>query len=191
MYTGLMDRAQTTFTPAGLDVPSYWSNGNHDVLVQGNEDATAPLEDIATACFKALGTTLALPPSSPGPDFVPDPNLLLAPTAAGMLVPPDPERRFLDRPQIKQVLGADGEDDAHGFDFVDPAEETAIERQRLLLRLGPAADTRLPLHQHRHELRGRPDRRGRGVRLVERQHRRPAVPVADLRSSTPLRPPTS
>ena len=71
-------RPQLTFTPAGLDVPSYWSNGNHDVLVQGNEDAIAPLEDIATACFKALGTTLALPPSSPGPDFVPDPNLLLA-----------------------------------------------------------------------------------------------------------------
>ncbi|CAN5496866.1 hypothetical protein BH20ACT15_BH20ACT15_06150 [soil metagenome] len=125
-YPGLMDRAQQlSFTPAGLDVPSYWSNGNHDALVQGNEDANAAFEDIATACFKALGTTLAVPPSSPGPDFVPDPNLLLSPTAAGMLVPPDPERRFLDRPQIKTVLGANNEDNDHGFEFVDPAENAA------------------------------------------------------------------
>ena len=132
MYTGLMDRAQARlFRPEGLGVPgfpvpSYWSNGNHDVLAQGNEDANASFEDIATACFKALGTTLAIPPSGPGPDFVPDPNLLLSPTAAGMLVPPDPERRYLDRPQIKQVLGESlDNDNGHGFDFVDPAEETA------------------------------------------------------------------
>ena len=45
-----------------------------------------------------------------------------------MLVPPDPERRFLDRPQIKTVLGADNEDDDHGFDFVDPAEKAASTR---------------------------------------------------------------
>ena len=43
-----------------------------------------------------------------------------------MLVPPDPERRFLDRPQIKTVLGANNVDNDHGFDFVDPAEETRL-----------------------------------------------------------------
>ena len=37
-YPGLMDRAQLPFTPAGLNVPSYVTNGNHDGLVQGNED---------------------------------------------------------------------------------------------------------------------------------------------------------
>jgi Ca2+-binding RTX toxin-like protein len=126
VYSGLMDRAQTlSFTPAGLGVPSYWSNGNHDVLVQGNEDANAAFEDIATACFKALGTTQALPPSSPGPDFSPDPNLLLFPASVGMLVPPDPLRRFVDRPQIKAVIGANNVDNDHGFDFVSAAENTA------------------------------------------------------------------
>lgn len=124
-WTGLLDRAQEPFTPAGLDVPSYWSNGNHDVLVQGNEDANAAFEDISTACFKAMGTTLQLPPTPPGPDFVPDPNLLLAPTAAGMLVPPDPGRRFASKQQLKAILGANAVDDGHGFDFVDPAENTA------------------------------------------------------------------
>jgi uncharacterized repeat protein (TIGR01451 family) len=124
-WTGLLDRAQQPFTPAGLDVPSYWANGNHDVLVQGNEDANAAFEDIVTACFKALGTTLQIPPTPPGPDFVPDPNLLLAPTAAGMLVPPDPMRRFVSKQQLKAVLGANDVDDDHGFEFVDPAEVAA------------------------------------------------------------------
>ena len=88
-YTGLLDRAQTlALTPAGLDVPSYWANGNHDVLVQGNEDATQAFETIATGCFKALGTTI-VPGSFPGPDAL-DPRVLLSPTAAGMLVPPRP-----------------------------------------------------------------------------------------------------
>ena len=124
LYRGLMDRAQKhTFTPAGLAVPSYWSNGNHDILVQGNEDANQAFEDIATACFKAMGTTLQMPPTPPGSDSSPDPNLLLAPTSAGMLVPPDPDRRFVNRPQIKKIL--EGEDNAHGFAFIDPAEETA------------------------------------------------------------------
>ena len=56
-YPGLMDRAQLPFTPAGLDVPSYVTNGNHDGLVQGNQGANAAFEDIATGCFKALGST--------------------------------------------------------------------------------------------------------------------------------------
>ena len=44
-WPGLMDRAQSlTFVPVGLrrgdtPVPTYLSNGNHDGLVQGNEDA--------------------------------------------------------------------------------------------------------------------------------------------------------
>ena len=53
-----MDRAQLPFTPAGLDVPSYVTNGNHDGLVQGNQVGNAAFEDIATGCFKALGSTV-------------------------------------------------------------------------------------------------------------------------------------
>jgi uncharacterized repeat protein (TIGR01451 family) len=122
-YTGLMDRAQMlSLTPAGLDVPSYWVNGNHDILVQGNEDANQEFENIATGCFKALGTT-AVPGSFPGPD----PNVLLSPTAAGMLVPPDPLRRFVSKQQIKAILGANNQDNDHGFSFVDPGEDLASD----------------------------------------------------------------
>ena len=123
-YTGLLDRAQTLpLTPAGLDVPSYWSNGNHDVLVQGNEDANQAFETIATGCFKALGTTI-VPGSFPGPDAL-DPRVLLAPTAAGMLVPHDPLRRFVSKVQMKAILGANNVDNDHGFNFVNPQQNAA------------------------------------------------------------------
>jgi uncharacterized repeat protein (TIGR01451 family) len=123
-YTGLMDRAQMlSITPAGLAVPSYWVNGNHDVLVQGNEDANEQFENIALGCFKALGTT-AVPGSFPGPDAL-DPNVLLSPTAVGMLVPPDPLRRFVSKQQIKAIIGANNVDNDHGFGFVDPPQDQA------------------------------------------------------------------
>lgn len=124
-YTGLMDRAQTlSITPAGLDVPFYVTNGNHDVLVQGNEDANAAFEDIAMGCFKALGATISSPGGSPGDDG-PDPNLLFSPASGAMLVPPDPRRQMLSKPQIKDVFAANDTAEGHGFGFVDPAEEAA------------------------------------------------------------------
>ena len=119
-YPGLMDRAQLPFTPAGLAVPSYVTNGNHDGLVQGNEDANAAFEDIATGCFKALGSTSEPLPGQP-PDGL-DPSVLLTPSA-GMLVPPDPLRRFVDKRQTKQIYGATGDPDAHGYAFVDEDED--------------------------------------------------------------------
>jgi uncharacterized repeat protein (TIGR01451 family) len=118
-YPGLMDRAQLPFTPAGLSVPSYVTNGNHDGLVQGNQAANPAFEDIATGCFKALGSTSSPAPGEP-PDGL-DPSLLLTPSA-GMLVPPDPLRRFVDKKQIKQIYDENGQDDGHGYDFVDEDE---------------------------------------------------------------------
>ena len=117
-YPGLMDRAQQIqFTPAGLAVPFYIANGNHDVLAQGNEDSNAAIEAIATGCFKALGTTVDPAAGQP------DPNTLLSPLAAGMLVPPDPQRQFVDKPQLREIYSASsGGDDDHGFGYVDPAE---------------------------------------------------------------------
>jgi uncharacterized repeat protein (TIGR01451 family) len=112
-YPGLMDRAQLPFEAAGLEVPSYVTNGNHDVLVQGNEDANAGLEDIATGCFKALGTTIT-------PNGL-DPRALLAPSG-GMLVPPDPRRRYVDKRQVKAVYGGGGDPEDHGFAHVDEDE---------------------------------------------------------------------
>ena len=127
-YGGLLDRAQQIeIEPAGLDVPFYITNGNHDVLVQGNEDANAAFEDIATDCFKALATVND-PTTPPEGLDGPDPTALLSPADVGMLVAPDEGRRFVSKPEIKQIYGATDEgpaDDDHGFALVDPAENEA------------------------------------------------------------------
>ena len=102
-----------------------------------------------------------------------------SPASVGMLVPPDPLRRFVDRPQIKAVIGANDVDNDHGFGFVSAAENTASDGTASYYAWDPPADPRLPLHQHRHQLRGRPDGGGRRLGLVQRQHRRSSVPVAE------------
>jgi Ca2+-binding RTX toxin-like protein len=122
-WPGLMDRAQgLTFTPVGLrrngaPVPTYVSNGNHDGLVQGNEDAIRAFEDIATGCFKVAGSTSTAPIGS----IDPNPNLLLSP-GIGFAVRPDEQRQFVDRVQLKRVYSEGIQEDAHGFDFVPQQE---------------------------------------------------------------------
>lgn len=119
-YAGLMDWAQQLpVTPQGLDVPWYITNGNHDTLVQGNEDANREFEQIAMGCLKVLASTVE--PDNPG---TLDPSTLLSP-GAFMLVPPDPLRRFVDKRQIKAIYGEHNQDNDHGFEFVDPAEDAA------------------------------------------------------------------
>jgi uncharacterized repeat protein (TIGR01451 family) len=113
-YPGLMDRAQLPFQAAGLNVPSYVTNGNHDALAQGNQSGNTSFEDIAMGCFKALGTTTAY--------TVNDPRVLLSPSSAFMLVPPDPARRFVDKRQIKAAYAANAHSDSHGYGFVDEEE---------------------------------------------------------------------
>ena len=124
-WPGLMDRAQSlTFTPVGLrrngaPVPTYVSNGNHDGLVQGNEDAIKAFEDIAVGCFKLAQTSSTLPIR---PE--PDPNQLFTP-GVGFAVRPDERRRFVDRVELKKIYSAGIQADDHGFSFIDPAELTA------------------------------------------------------------------
>jgi metallophosphoesterase (TIGR03767 family) len=126
-WPGLMDRAQSlTFTPVGLrnngaPVPSYVSNGNHDGLVQGNEDAIRAFEDIATGCFKVAASTAALPI---GPED-PDPNQLFSPAGGFAVRPDEPGRRFVDRRELKAIYSSGIQADGHGFDFVPAAENTA------------------------------------------------------------------
>jgi metallophosphoesterase (TIGR03767 family) len=115
-YRGLLDRAQQTFTPVGLrrgatSVPTYLANGNHDGLVQGNQAAIQSIEGIANGCFKPL---------VPSIDFR---SIISALT--GAFVRPDPLRRFVDKAQLKAVYAAGTQSDAHGFAFVDPAQNTA------------------------------------------------------------------
>ena len=71
-----MDRAQhSPITPAGLDnpppvpgdLPSYVTNGNHDVLVQGNEDANAPSRTSRPAASRCSAPRCSSRRPSPGP----------------------------------------------------------------------------------------------------------------------------
>ena len=119
-YQGLMDRAQHPFVPSGLhrgtaSVPTYVANGNHDHHVQGNTESSAAAERIATGCFKPfLG-------SPPQPLSAPETFRL----GSGFPVPPDERRRFVDRVELKRIYAAGTDRQAHGFAFVDPAQNQA------------------------------------------------------------------
>ncbi|HEY5815356.1 MAG TPA: hypothetical protein VIS95_03345 [Solirubrobacterales bacterium] len=124
-YPGLMDRAQAAFTAAGLDVPSYVTFGNHDALVQGNAAANAAFELIATGCLKPIGPV-------PNPENAAgllasllDPTRLLASLLTEpkntIVVPGDPKRRFVSKPQYKDVFRSGSQADGHGFDLIEGA----------------------------------------------------------------------
>ena len=92
-----MDRAQLPFQAAGLDVPSYVTNGNHDGLVQGNQDGQRRLRGHRHGLLQGARHDDVATPGL-------DPTVLLSPSSAFMLVPPDPLRRFVDKRQIKADL---------------------------------------------------------------------------------------
>jgi metallophosphoesterase (TIGR03767 family) len=128
-YPGLMDRAQQAFTTSGLKVPSYVAFGNHDALVQGNAAANAAFEQVATGCLKPIG-----PVSNPEnaaqvlAELLNPANLLaslLTSPQNTILVPGDPNRRFVSKKQYKDVFKAGSQKDGHGFGLIDSAQETA------------------------------------------------------------------
>jgi hypothetical protein len=140
-YPGLMNRAQARFRVQGLRVPSYIAFGNHDTLVQGNEDATAFIETIATGCIKPLleaipNTTVS---ARDFPDGLPrfagalkrafDRARREGVEASGvngspppLLVPRDERRQYADKVQQKRMYRTGKQPDQHGFGFVDPSE---------------------------------------------------------------------
>jgi metallophosphoesterase (TIGR03767 family) len=114
-YSGLMNRAQQTFTPVGVrrggtPVPTYLANGNHDGLVQGNQAATSEIEGIALGCIKPVVPSLEFGSIIESLTF---------------FVRPDPNRRFVDKAQLKAVYAGGTQADAHGFGFVSSTESTA------------------------------------------------------------------
>jgi metallophosphoesterase (TIGR03767 family) len=115
-YPGLLDRAQQPFTATGLDVPSYVALGNHDGLVQGNQAAISTFSHIATGCIKVIAPAASFDDPL-GPLA---PTLLQSGPAQTMLVPPDPDRAPLTKPQYRHRF-----DDAHGFQHIDAAELAA------------------------------------------------------------------
>lgn len=114
-YSGLMNRAQQTFTPTGLRrsgtlLPSYLANGNHDGLVQGNQASTATIEGIALGCIKPVVPSLEFGSIIESLTF---------------FVRPDANRRHVDKAQLKAVYAGGAQADAHGFGLVSAAESTA------------------------------------------------------------------
>jgi metallophosphoesterase (TIGR03767 family) len=114
-YTGLMNRAQQTFTPVGVrrgatPVPTYLANGNHDGLVQGNQSSTSTIEGIALGCIK---------PVVPSFEFG---SIIESLT---FFVRPDANRRHVDKAQLKAVYRAGTQADGHGFGLVEAAQNTA------------------------------------------------------------------
>jgi metallophosphoesterase (TIGR03767 family) len=128
-YPGLMDRAQQAFTASGLKVPSYVAFGNHDALVQGNAAANAAFEQVATGCLKPIGPVSNPENASALLSALFNPVTLLSSFLTSpqntIVVPGDPNRRFVSKKQYKDVFKAGSQADGHGFGLIDPAQETA------------------------------------------------------------------
>ena len=127
-YPGLLDRAQRPFEAQGLEVPSYVAFGNHDMLVQGNAAANPATNQIATGCVKPM---VGLGDESGPLSFSGSSPQLLARAQAEphnfALVPRDPDRRFVSRPEYKSHFGTTSQPDAHGFAYVDEEELRASD----------------------------------------------------------------
>ncbi len=128
-YPGLMDRAQQAFTASGVKVPSYVAFGNHDALVQGNAAANAAFEQVATGCLKPIGPVSNPENAQALLESLFDPVRLLSTFLTSpqntILVPGDPNRRFVSKKQYKDIFKAGKQKDGHGFGLIDSAQETA------------------------------------------------------------------
>jgi metallophosphoesterase (TIGR03767 family) len=125
-HTRLLERAQEPFTAAGVDFPWFTARGNHDGLLQGTVVATPLLRGIVTGCRKVF----------PSEEFDPDqyddleklfsdlnkPEVVNALLAGAELVPPDQARRNIPPAEYKKEHA--GADNAHGYGFVNKAENT-------------------------------------------------------------------
>jgi metallophosphoesterase (TIGR03767 family) len=133
-YPGLMDRAQQPFEAAGLDRPSYVAFGNHDGTVQGNIHALAALDTLAKGCIKPLaGLTGGISGLA----------ALLTSPARSIVVPPDPDRGYADRPTYKALHATGRQADAHGFGLVDKDELKASRGQAAYYAFTPRPGLRL------------------------------------------------
>jgi metallophosphoesterase (TIGR03767 family) len=117
-YPGLMDKAQLPFETPGLKVPSYLAQGNHDLLVQGNQWANAEFDQLARSCFKPMTVS----PNASNPLLALTPSVLASSPGSSFLVPPDPRRRFITAPEYRQIMGSGGSKTAHGLGLVDKAQ---------------------------------------------------------------------
>ena len=131
-YPGLMDRAQVPFEAAGLTKPSYVAFGNHDGTVQGNIHALKALDDVARGCVKPLAAT-----------GVAGLAALLTSPARTIIVPPDPDRGFADRPTYRALYATGRQSDAHGFGHIDRNELSASNGEASYYAFSPRRGLRL------------------------------------------------
>jgi len=135
-YPGLMDRAQQPFEAEGLRVPWYSAFGNHDALAQGNEDAVDAFEEIAVGCVKPFT------PNPLDPLQALNPDVLAGLAGTSFLVPPDPNRQFVDKVQFKQLHAGGSQADDHGFAYVDEDELAASNGAASYYSWSPAPGVR-------------------------------------------------
>ena len=117
-FPGLFERMNEPFLPKGFgDLPWYGIFGNHDGLVQGNQNRNAALDAIATGCVKITGLQPAdLEAVRRNPAAL-LPAIQRA-VAAGLTrtVPQDPRRHLLfKREYIQQHFVTSGVPVGHGF----------------------------------------------------------------------------
>ena len=97
--------------------------------MQGNAAANAAFEQVATGCLKPIGpvsnpenaSALLAALFNPVTLFS---SFLTSPQNT-ILVPGDPNRRFVSKKQYKDVFKAGKQTDGHGFNLIDAAQETA------------------------------------------------------------------
>jgi metallophosphoesterase (TIGR03767 family) len=143
-HPGLMDRGQESFEAAGLEVPSYLAFGNHDALVQGSVGGKPPLEQAALGCIKPLDARF--PDGShlfTGFDAQDLLDLYADRPEDTILVPPDPDRRFVSKARYKDVFINGDQADGHGFGLVDPAEDSASRRAAGYYSFSPVPGLRM------------------------------------------------
>jgi metallophosphoesterase (TIGR03767 family) len=130
-YPNFLDRAQQPFQAEGVNVPWYTARGNHDGLVTGNAPATFALaRGLIAGCQKIFPSSSFDPNIYRGKtesevfdDIVANPQRQQEILGGVRPVPPDPNRRYVDQREYKQLH--DTGDNSHGYDFVSSAEEKA------------------------------------------------------------------
>ena len=146
-YPGLLDRAQQPFKAEGLAVPSYMARGNHDGLIQGNAPATEPLfSTIATGCLKVFPSAGFDPNTVKGQSDqevlskLGNPAFLSQLLAGAGQTPPDPDRKFVTKPEYKALYGTRNK--GHGFNYTSSKEIAASNGDALYYAYTPRARQR-------------------------------------------------
>ena len=127
---GLLDKARSEFTAAGLSMPWYSAFGNHDGLVQGNFPQNLQLSLLSTGTLKIMSMPAGLSPAELLNSLMSGDlqSLLrsLVLTPAVRLVTPDSSRKLLTRKGVvERHFAGEGLPDGHGFTAENRQKGTA------------------------------------------------------------------